>query len=181
MADFQPDPRLAERLARLEEIRFDGTVWKHTLPGQSPTAANTKGARWNPAGVPAIYLSVERDTALAEGAHLVDLQPQPLKGIRHLHEAEVNLGRVLDLRERKVLQALGLSEADIRSPNHSACQKVGGTAEWLGIEGLIVPSARIDGANLVVFERRAGPDFSVRILTSEPVAAKPPGGGWALS
>jgi RES domain-containing protein len=169
MADFEPDPRLAEALARLEETGFQGRAWKHTLPNQSPTAANTKGARWNPAGVPVIYLSVERDTARAEGDYLGGAQPQPIRGTRHITEVEISLGRVLDLRDRTVLRALGLSEADLRSSDHSACQRVGGTAEWLGLEGLIVPSARAEGANVVVFERRTGPDFSLRVVGSEPL------------
>lgn len=173
MADFQPDPRIAESLARLEEVPFGGTVWKHTLPSQSPSAPNTKGARWNPPGVPAIYLAIERDTALAEGAYLAGIQPQPIKGPRHLHEIDVTLTRILDLRERRVLQALGLSDADLRSSDHSACRSVGGTAEWLEVEALIVPSARTKGANLVVFERRTGPDFLPRVVLSEPVTVVP--------
>jgi RES domain-containing protein len=167
--DFQPDPKLAEILARLDETGFDGQVWKHTLPSQAPTAANTRGARWNPAGVPALYLSLDRETALAEGTHLVRLQPEPIRGTRHIHEVGLSLRRVLDLRDRPVLISLGLSEADLRSKDHSACQKVGGTAEWLGVEAIIVPSARAGGANLVIFERKAGPDFTVRVLRTYPV------------
>lgn len=169
MSDFEPNPRLAEVLARLAETGFDGHAWKHTLPNQSPTAANTKGARWNPAGVPAVYLSIERDTALAEGAYLVGVQPQPITGMRHIHEVELSLRRVLDLRDPTVRRALGLSDADLRSSDQSACRTVGGTAEWLGVDALIVPSARTDGANLVVFERRTGPDFSLRVLKTDPV------------
>ena len=37
--------------------------------------ANTRGARWNPPGLAAIYTSEERDTAIAEGQHAIDMQP----------------------------------------------------------------------------------------------------------
>ena len=107
--NFQPDPKVAEALARLAEVRYDGLAWKHTLPGQAVTAANRKGARRNPANVPAIYLALERDTALAEGRYLAGLQPQPIRGTRHLHEVTLTLERVLDLRDKATLQALGVS------------------------------------------------------------------------
>jgi RES domain-containing protein len=119
--------------------------------------------------VPAVYVALSRATAIAEGRHLVELQPLPMKGIRHVHRARVKLGRVLDLRDSASLATLGLSEADIQSSDLTACQRVGGTAEWLGIEGLIVPSARDTGANLVIFERRTPDDFEVTVLDSEPV------------
>ena len=70
--------------------------------------------------MPAIYLALERETALAEGAYLVSLQPQPIQRTRQIHEVGLKLGRVLDLRDKAVLQALGLSEADLRSTNHTS-------------------------------------------------------------
>lgn len=163
--DFQPDPRAAESLVRLEVAPFRGVVWKHTLPGQSPSAANTKGARWNPPGVPAIYVAVDKETALAEGRYLASAQPQPVRGERQVHEAEVDLAKVVDLRDRATLRDLGISDVELRSSDYEPCRKVGGTAEWLGFDGMIVPSARSEGANLVIFERRA-PDFALRVTKS---------------
>lgn len=166
---FSPDPRIAEALARQPETQYDGDVWKHTLPKQPPEAANTRGARWNPPGVPAVYVALSRDTAIAEGQHLVRLQPVEVRGTRHIHRGHIVLRRVLDLRDPARLSPLGLSATDMRSNDQTACQRVGGTAEWLGIEGLIVPSARHDGANLVIFERRVAGDFAITFLGSEPV------------
>lgn len=166
---FQPDPRIAETLARLPEGQYEGDVWKHTLPGQAPAAANTRGARWNPPDTPTVYVAVEQATAIAEGQFLVGLQPQAMKGTRRIHRGTVKLSRVLDLRDKETVQALGLSDADLRSNDHAACRRVGGTAEWLGIEALIVPSARSDGANLVIFERRTGTEFDLQFIESEPV------------
>lgn len=165
--DFEADPRVAEALARLPETKFEGSAWKHTLPTQPIAAANTRGARWNPPGVPAIYFALERETALAEGDYLVGLQPQPIRGRREIHEVGLRLDRVLDLRDRQQLHRLGASEAELRSSDHSTCRRIGGTAEWLGFDGIIVPSARTSGANLVVFERHAAADFDVRVLASE--------------
>jgi len=166
---FDPDPRIVEILARLDETGFEGEVWKHTLPGQPPEAANTKGARWNPPDVPAIYVALERATATAEGDHLVSMQPRPIRGARTLHRGRVTLRRVLDLRDPIVLNGLGVGESELSSADQSACRQVGGAAEWLGFDGLIVPSARGPGANLVIFERRVVPDFELLIAESSPI------------
>jgi RES domain-containing protein len=157
--DFEPDPRIVEVLARLKETEFTEHVWKHTLPGQPVDAENTHGARWNPAGVPARYYALDRPTALAEGNYLASVQPQPIRGVRIVHELSLHLDRVVDLRERSLLRTTGVSDADLSSSDHGPCRAVGGAAEWLGLDGLIVPSARSSGANLVVFERRTSPLF----------------------
>lgn len=40
-----------------------------------PDAENTRGARWNPAGVAAIYTSLTREGVLAEAEHQIAIQP----------------------------------------------------------------------------------------------------------
>jgi RES domain-containing protein len=40
-----------------------------------PDAENTRGARWNPPGVAAIYTSLARDGALAEAEYQIAVQP----------------------------------------------------------------------------------------------------------
>jgi RES domain-containing protein len=170
VSEFAPDPKIAAGLASLETQGGPDAAWKHTLPGQSPIAANEKGARWNPPGSPAIYLALDQATARAEGNHLVSKQPQPIRGLRLIHRMSVEgLAKVLDLRDSRTLSALGVSAADLVSDDHTACRKVGGTAEWFGYDAMIVPSARSDGANLVVFPRRTSPEFDLQSVDSAPV------------
>ena len=138
------------------------------MPGQRPEFANTKGARWNPPGVPTLYFSMERQVATAEGDYLSSVQPQPIAGVRQIHQLELDLQRVLDLTDRDQLRALGVTNNDLVSNDYTACRRVGGTAEWAGYQAIIVPSARSMGANLVVFPRKAPPDFEIRIVSSEP-------------
>jgi RES domain-containing protein len=167
---FQPDPRIAEALARLATIGAPNEAWKHTFVGQSPVAPNTRGARWNPRDVPAVYLAFTRDTAMAEGRHLVAQQPQPIRRGRTLSRVAIaGLQNVLDLRDRKILKNLGVGDAELAAPDFAACQLVGGTAEWLGHGGIIVPSARIEGFNLVIFERKAGDQLTLVPVESEPI------------
>lgn len=165
---FQPDPRVADRLVRLPESPFAGEVWKHTMPGQKPDQANTKGARWNPPDVPALYFALDRATAEAEGDYLASVQPQPIRGVREVHRIEIALRRVVDLSDAQILQELGVSDSALRSNDHSICRSLGGTAEWFGYDAIIVPSARHAGRNLVVFPRRTTPDFEVSVVESSP-------------
>jgi RES domain-containing protein len=166
---FEPDPRFAEALARVRPMPFDGEAWKHTFAGQRPDAPNTRGARWNPPGVPAIYFALQRATAIAEGNHLVALQSPRIERGRAIHRIAVSgLSNVLDLQDGAVLRSLGVGSTELSANDFSPSQRVGGTAEWLGHDALLVPSARATGANLVIFERRT--DIAFRLV---PVALEP--------
>lgn len=173
--EFRPDPRIAEALWKLPTTSVPDRVWKHSFGSQTPTAPNTKGARWNPRGVPVVYLAVERETALAEGRHLMAQQPQAIWKQRQIQELEVaGLTNVLDLRDRGILRRLGVSETQLRSTDFGACQLIGGTAEWLGYDAMLVPSARADGTNLVIFERRTGEAFDLTVRKSEAIGPDAP-------
>ncbi|MBA3687596.1 MAG: RES family NAD+ phosphorylase [Chloroflexi bacterium] len=168
--EFRPDPIIAEALWKLPTTSVPDTVWKHTFVRQSPTTPNVRGARWNPRGVPAIYLATDRKTALAEGRYLAGQQPQAIKKDRQIHALRIDgLKNVLDLRDRRTLRALGVSETELESPDHGACQLIGGTAEWAGYDAMLVPSARAEGANLVVFERKTGETFEMSVIGSEAI------------
>ncbi len=119
---FQPDPQVADTIPRLKSIRLDGEVWKHAFASQPPTAANNRGGRWNPPDVPAIYVAMERETALAEGAYLVTIQPQPIRRGRAIHRMRVaGLRSVLDLRDTGTLEMLGVTERELADSNFAAC------------------------------------------------------------
>jgi RES domain-containing protein len=164
-----PDPRVAEVLAQLEDVEFSAEVWKHTMPGQPPEAANTLGARWNPPSVNAIYVALSEETALAEGEYLASQQPQPVKRGRQLHRGHLDLRRVVDLRGEEALGSMGVDADELRSADYGACQRLGGTAAWLGIEAVIVPSARGKGANLVIFEQNVQPEFEIAFDPGQPL------------
>lgn len=58
---------LLKALEAIQNQAWERFVWRHMFGDDPPTRINDKGARWNPAGVPAIYCSLDRATALAEG------------------------------------------------------------------------------------------------------------------
>lgn len=117
-----------------------------------PQRENVKGARWNPEGLAAIYTSLEAETALAEVAYRLSLEPYaPSKG-RVLYHLEVAVSNVVDLRGSGVLESLGITPNVLSDPlSLRQCQEIGAAAGFSGYTGLLVPSVRRpDGSNLVI-------------------------------
>ncbi|MGA3057812.1 MAG: RES family NAD+ phosphorylase [Candidatus Limnocylindrales bacterium] len=164
---FEPDPAILERLAKLEPRAWSGTVWRHTLGKNPPDKTNTRGARWNPPDVEALYTSMDRSTAVAEGDHLLEIQPLPPTTTRTVHRLEVELKSMLDLSDPAVLASLGVDQAALAEDDHSRCQAVGGAAWFLHFDGIVVPSARSPGHNLVILFEGSESLPRVRVLDSE--------------
>lgn len=111
---------------------------------------NTLGGRWNPSGIPALYTSLERETAGAEGAHL--LATNGPTGRFQIGQLTLQLERVVDLGDEQRLGNVGLTRDDIEDNNHAACQMIGSACASLGMSGLLVPSARRwPATNLVIY------------------------------
>ena len=153
---------LLQRLAQLSPITWSGEVYRHMFGTASPARDNTVGARWNPPEIAAIYTSLRRETALAEGDFYVAMQPLRPKAVRRLHRIDVSLSSVLDLRDWSLLHELGIEKAAFTQPEPFRCKEVGGAVAHLGHDGLLAPSARDQGANLVIFlgNKTAAYDFS---------------------
>lgn len=144
------EPRLLDALESLGATSYQGVVWRHMFNEYPPELANTRGARWNPSGVAAVYASTLGETAIAEAQHAMDIQPlRPRPRRRVLYELRVSLAQVVDLTGGHHA-TVGLSDQDLVSDDFTACQAVGGAVVWLGYDGLLVPSARADGSNIVI-------------------------------
>jgi RES domain-containing protein len=133
--------------------------------GASPDRENFRGARWNPSGVGAIYTSLTRETALAEAEYRITLEPIAMRRDlkRTIHEINIVLHAVIDLNSHERLQKLGVDKTVLSGTDLSPCQRVGGQVDWFEHDGLLVPSARHEGVNLVIYpsNRRANSVFSV--------------------
>jgi RES domain-containing protein len=153
---------LLDRIEQLGTQPFEGRVWRHMFNDHPPELANTRGARWNPPGVAAIYTSLTPATALAEAQHAIDIQPLRLRPRRRvLYELAIALDAVVDLTDDRFTR-LGMTERDLSADDFAACQRVGAALAWLGHDGMIVPSARADGGNVVILvdSAAAGVPFS---------------------
>jgi RES domain-containing protein len=149
------DHALLEALESFGSAPWSGHVWRHMFNAHKPNRVNVLGARWNPPGVGAIYTAIERETALAEGQYAVDIQPRPIRAERFLYELDIRVDDVVDLTQPGRLVQVGIGLKELQSDAVSACQAVGGAASWLGRGGLIVPSARRAGDNLVILVNSA--------------------------
>jgi len=128
------------------------TVFRHMLADITPSRINTRGARWNPPEVGAIYTSFTRETALAEANYHLSLQTPRLRVKRTLYELSVTLRCVTRIPDTDALERVGVSREALSESDMIACQHFGGAVARLGRDGLIVPSARHEGGlNLVIY------------------------------
>lgn len=163
------DPDLLDAIERLgAEVLEEVTLWRHMFNDNPPELSNTRGARWNPAGLAAIYTSDQRETAIAEGQQAIDSQPLRPKARRFVYELRVSAAKTLRIRESG-LPALGLDRSDLVSPDFSACQRVGAHAAFLGYDALVVPSARADGTNVVIFVNELAADAVFERVSCEEI------------
>ena len=145
---------LLERLSALPARAWSGQAFRWTFEGTPPERANSRGARWNPPGIAALYTSLSRDGVLAESDYLIAAQGIAPARARHIHTFELSLRSVLEVTEKALLARLGIDDTALGSVDHSKCRLVGGAVERLSHDGLIVPSARSGASNLVIFVNR---------------------------
>jgi RES domain-containing protein len=67
------------------------------------------------------------------------------------------------------LASLSVDDEALGSDDYSRCQAVGGAAAFLKFDGIIVPSARSPGHNLVILFETADPPPEVRVVDSQAV------------
>jgi RES domain-containing protein len=146
-------PEMLDLLQSAAVASWEGKVYRHMFGSNPPSRSNTTGARWNPPALEAIYASCERETALAEAEYYIALQPLRPKAKRTIYSIRVSLKSVIDLTIFGLLQRLGITDDVLTSDDHAPCRLIGSAVNWLGYEGLIVPSARrVGGTNLVIYQ-----------------------------
>lgn len=146
------DLDLLDKLAGFKTESFDGKVFRTTRMTLDPTAYSTWGGRWAPKGdIPVLYTSMEPDGAIAElSFHLSLMTPRPLKPIM-LHTLNVSATQTLRLI-RADLSVLGVDMDRFEEIGNTRTQEIGSAVAFLENDGLIVPSARWDCENLILFE-----------------------------
>ena len=163
------DLGLLDALDAQEGVAFEGSVWRIVRQGRDPLQGSPAGARWDPALFDVIYTSLARDGALAEIYFHLSRQPVfPSKLVSVLHRISVRTTRTLRLGDLAALEPLGVATARYGDLNYSRTQEIADAAYFLGFDGLVVPSARSSGQNLVLFTDRFAPG-DLAVETSEGV------------
>ena len=163
------DPELLERLSAFSTASFDGEVFRTTPMSLDPLTPSTRGGRWAPTGeVSVLYTSMEREGALAEIAfHWGQLTPLPSKPAA-LHRLRLTTRRTLRLIETDLV-GLGVDLGVYRSVNYVRTQVIGAAVAFLECDGLIIPSARWDCQNTVLFTDNHDLGERLEVAASEAV------------
>lgn len=151
------DRRVLDALEAIDPERFEGEVWRVVRRGREALRGSTAHGRWSLDGdFEVLYTSLEREGALAEIGYRLSLEPVWPSRLQHdLHRIGVGIERALRFTDLESLAPLGVDNARYRTFEYNATQAVAAAAYFLEFDSLIVPSARFDCANLVIFTERA--------------------------
>jgi RES domain-containing protein len=164
------DRAILDALDAMNPTRFDSTVWRLTRAGHDATRGSAANGRWSPGGtVEVLYTSLKREGALAEIGYRLSLEPVWPSRLQHeIHELTAQRERTLEFADIASLGPLGVDVSRYESFDYTATQALAAAAHFLEFDGLLVPSARHNSTNLVVFMDR-GLSGSVDITSTEPV------------
>lgn len=151
------DQGLVDQLSALAVERFEGEVFRATRISADALAFSVNGGRWGPpardgADVPVLYSSMAQDGALAEVvSYLLLLTPLPLSRPLKVSRLGVSTAKTLRLA-RLSLERLGVDMARYGERDYARTQDIGAALAFLGLDGLIAPSARWSCDNLMIYQ-----------------------------
>lgn len=163
----KPRPQaLIDALEPRERKAFAGTAWRVVSEGRDPLAGYRSGGRWDDGTFDVLYTSLTRDGAIAESVfHMRRGQPIiPSKPAKRLYSITVDLQHVLELGSLQDLRSLNVDTSKYgqlsyaqRATEYPSLQEIGEVAHFLAFEAILIPNARWDCHNLVVFTERCKP------------------------
>ena len=171
------DLALIDAIEAIAPTPFSGTVWRVVREGRDPLEGRASGGRWDDGTFDVLYTSLEREGALAEMYfHLRRGQPIFPSRVRYeLHELNLSLDKALKLLDLAALGSLGVTpEAfgrlsyEERVAEYPRTQDIAEVAHFLEFDGLLVPSARRECLNAIVFCDRCPPSQR-EVLASQGV------------
>jgi hypothetical protein len=176
------DQGLVDQLSALVTERFEGEVFRATGISSDALAFSLNGGRWAPparngADVPVLYTSRERDGALAEVvSYLTQLTPMPLS--RPLKVSRLGASTAKTLRLARVsLERLGVDMARYGERDYALTQNIGAALVFLGLDGLIAPSARWQCDNLMIYQSNHPLNERLEVIEAQHIDW----GAWALA
>src|ERR1700730_6692152 len=151
------DRVILDALDAIDPKPFEGEVWRVARNHREPLRGSSTHGRWSPNGeFEVLYTSLERDGALAEIGYRLSLEPVWPSRLEHeVHLIEVEIEKKLRFTNLKSVEPLGVEIARYHTCEYQATQAIAAAALFLEFDGIIVPSARFDCLNLVIFTERA--------------------------
>lgn len=160
MTRVRRDNRLIDALEAIEPVSFSGLVWRVVRDGRDPHQCSASGGRWDDGSFDVLYTSMSRSGALEElRFHLMRGQPVMPSRVRYrMFELDLRLERALRFLDLEALAAVGLKIETFgrlsyaqKDDEYPRTQEIAEVAHFLDFDGLIVPSARSEASNVVVF------------------------------
>jgi RES domain-containing protein len=144
---------------RAAQSGFRGVVYRATHPDYQDLRRTIEFSkrypgRFNPPGSGAVYVALERATAVAELKRRAAKLGRELKAFapRALLTLDVALRQVLDLTDAAVRAEWDITPDDLGTEfDYERCHEVAEVARRDGYEAIRFPSATGDGVNLAVF------------------------------
>ncbi len=161
------DSGLLDAVEALPGGPFEGCAWRVVRDGRDPTQCSANGGRWDDGTFDVLYTSTGADGAIGEMYfHVSRGQPVIPSLVRYrLYELAISLASCVEIARLDTLAALGLKTSafgrlsyEERAGEYPRTQEIGEAAHFHGRGGLLVPSARSDHTNLVIFCDSAGPE-----------------------
>lgn len=170
MAGRVHDRTILDALEAIAAESVDARVWRVMRKGREPLRGSAAGGRWSPIGeFEVLYTSFEKQGALAEIGYRLSLEPVWPSRLEHeLHAFDVRSERSLRFANLDQLAPLGVDIARYQSFEYVATQAIAAAAHFLEFDGLIVPSARYDCFNFVLFLSRLSGGH-IEVASSEEV------------
>jgi len=163
------DPELLNAIDALSGEEFKGEIWRVTWASRDPLAGNAGGGRWSPDDhFEALYTSLQPDGALAEVYYHLARAPVMSSSNMRLNHLKISLDNVLVL-DVEQLNSLGVDGPLASRLANSRCQAVGEAAYMMDYQGLIVPSARWECNNLVLFVERIDLNEHIELIDMSEV------------
>lgn len=168
------DQSLVDHLSRLPTEHFGREVYRATRVDADPIAPSIYGGRWAPQpagdqGVSVLYTSLEQDGALAEiVSFLAEFTPIPPPRPVKVTRLAVTTSRTLRL-VRANLAVLGVDVSRYGERDYIRTQQIGAALEFLGIDGLLAPSARWACENLMIFTANHALTERLDLVASEQI------------
>ncbi len=150
---LERDPDLLEYLENRSARPFEDVVYRVVWADNSPVQGSSAArGRWSS---PDGQFEVLNTSLVADGANaefeafwsLFEQRPDK-KAVNW--KLRVRLNRVAEL-DFGVLARLGVRQVEYGNRDYSCTQKISDALHYLGYDGLIVPSARYDCSNLIVY------------------------------
>lgn len=164
------DDRLLDLIGALDGRPFEGTMWRVVRTGRDVLDGSRGSGRWNTADMSVLYGAAMREGAIAEiHFHLSRGQSVFPSRMRHdVFELTIKTQQTLVLGDLEQLKELGVDDVRYRELLYTRTQEIGAAAAFLGFDGLIVPSARWECKNIVLFLDAFNLE-DVQVNSTEPV------------